>query len=264
MIKAASDMLRALRRGDFTGVVLWEGKSALDGAPIAAIACRITEASDNSKTGDMVQTFIIRTDIPPLDALKTGADQSVCGFCKHRPYRGGRCYVQVGRAPTSVYDAYHRGRYARPGRDYERGILPALFQGLVFRLGSYGDPCAVPFSVWRLCTIRVAGQAGYTHQWRDFRFQAFRLLCMASVDSEDEAREAHAMGWRTFRVRLGDEALMDYEISCAASGEMGHKTTCADCQACGGTEAKARVNITIISHGPGASGFALTQARAAL
>jgi hypothetical protein len=50
MIQTAQEMLTALRKGVFTGVILYEGASALDGAPIVVIANRITDASTNSKT----------------------------------------------------------------------------------------------------------------------------------------------------------------------------------------------------------------------
>ena len=89
MLKTVPDLIRALRRGDYCGVVLYNGPSLIDGAPIIAIACRITEASENSKTGAMIQTFILRRDIAPHLALKTGADSSVCGDCPLRPIHKG-------------------------------------------------------------------------------------------------------------------------------------------------------------------------------
>ena len=63
------------------GFVVYEGPSELDGSPIVVIVNRIFTASDNAKTGDIVQTFIIRSDVSPLDALKSGEDVSVCGDC---------------------------------------------------------------------------------------------------------------------------------------------------------------------------------------
>ena len=91
MIKTAQEMTAALKRAKFTGVILYQGASALDGAPIVVIANRITAASTNAKTGAMIQTFIIRSDIDPLTALKTGFDASVCGDCQHRPANNGSC-----------------------------------------------------------------------------------------------------------------------------------------------------------------------------
>jgi hypothetical protein len=134
MIKNTETMRRALKRGDYSGVVLYDGPSKIDGAPIVAIACRITEASGNGKTGAMVQTFIMRRDIAPHEALKTGDDSSVCGDCPLRPIHKGatRCYVRVYQAPLSVWNAYHRGRYAAPGVDFEVALLPELCSGLSF------------------------------------------------------------------------------------------------------------------------------------
>jgi hypothetical protein len=254
MIKSASDMSKALRRKAFTGVVLYEGPSMIDGAPIVVIANRITAASTNAKTGAMVQTFIIRADVTPLDALKSGADASVCGDCQHRPANNGSCYVNVGRSVMAVYGAYVRGRYARPGVDFDAAILPELFDGATVRLGAYGDPAAAPFQIWQHATSRAAARNGYSHQWR--AFPEFKALCMASCDSGADYLEARAAGWRTFRVRAADAPLLAKEIMCPASKEAGVKTNCASCKACGGTSAKARANIAIMAHGATARRFA--------
>lgn len=255
MITNAKDMLAALRKRHFTGVVLYAGPSMLDGSPIAVIACRITAASTNGKTGAMVQTFIIRTDIAPTDALKSGADASVCGDCIHRPLNNGSCYVNVGRSVRSVFDAYSRGRYAHVGVDYSATIIPELFAGLAFRVGAYGDPTAAPFQIWRAATLRAAAVNGYTHQWRNPSFAAFKTICMASADTPADYAAATDAGWRTFRVRLESEPLATREVMCPASKEAGARTSCASCRACGGTDAKARVNMAIIAHGPTANKY---------
>lgn len=256
MIRTVPDMLRALRKAEFTGVILYEGPSQIDGAPIVVIANRITARSNNEKTGAMIQTFIIRSDIDPQAALRDGSDRSVCGDCVHRPANRGTCYVNVGRSVRSTFGAYKRGRYARPGIDFDRAIIPDLFAGRLVRLGSYGDPAAAPFPIWRGATVKAGAINGYTHQWRDPRFAAFRLLCMASADSLADFEDAHAAGWRTFRVRHASEALIPKkEIVCPASNEAGKRTSCADCRACGGISAKARASIAIIAHGATAGRF---------
>ena len=68
------------------GYILYEGPSVIDGQPIVVIVNKLN-GSDNAKTGAIVQSFIIRSDIAPTDALKTGADASVCGECEHRPIK---------------------------------------------------------------------------------------------------------------------------------------------------------------------------------
>ena len=255
MLTTADSLRLAIRRSEYAGIILYEGPSMLDGAPIVAIANRIEVASNNAKTGAMVQTFIIRSDIHPGEALKTGDDASVCGNCPARPANGDFCYVQVNKSVASVYGAYQRNRYARPGVDYDAAILPELFRDSIFRLGAYGDPAAAPFAVWEAASRFARARNGYTHQWRGF--PDFKALCMASCDTEADHAEAKAAGWRTFRVRLAYEPLAKREIACPASAESGHKTVCADCKACGGLLAKAKADIAIIAHGPKARRFEL-------
>ena len=180
----------------------------------------------------------------------------MCGDCQHRPANNGSCYVNVGRSVMSVYGAFKRGRYARPGVDFDARILPQLFAGLAFRIGTYGDPTAAPFQIWRRATVNAAAINGYSHQWRNPKFAAFKLLCMASADSTADHAAAHAMGWRTFRVKTADAPRLTGEVSCPASKEAGARTNCASCRACGGTSAKAKASMVINAHGATARRFA--------
>ena len=234
------------------GYIAYEGPSHLDGRPIVVIINKISAASDNEKTGALVQSFIIRSDISPIDALKTGADQSICGECIHRPLLAKKtgeppCYVNVGRSVLAVYKAYKRGRYERVG-------LPELalkLAGKKLRIGTYGDGAAAPVSVWQALTTYTAGHVGYTHQWQrpNFDHSAWANLVMASADSAEEASKAHALGYRTFRVSIGIDKLRG-EIPCPASAEAGKKTTCDNCMLCGG-QTKVAKNIVIADHALG-------------
>lgn len=227
-----------------TGIELWRGPSAFDGAPIVALA---VFHSANRKTGDMVQTFILRQGFKPTEAVANGADASICGDCPHRKNAttGKRsCYVNVGQSVNSVMRAFEAGKYpAVPlsvAADYVRG------RGV--RLGAYGDPAMVPDSVWRAFISRASGHTGYTHQWRTA--PAFRDLCMASVDSEAEARMAWAQGWRTFRVREATDAPMAGEVICPAGAEGGSKTQCDRCRLCSGNPNRRglKPGIVIVRH----------------
>lgn len=221
-----------------TGYILYRGPSMLDGQPIIAIA---TVSTNNAKTGGMVQTWIMREDIRPTDALKTGADASVCGDCPHRPINGGACYVTVFQAPLAVWKKYTRGGYP---------ALPdgAPFAGRMVRIGSYGDPAAVPVEVWERVTAGAAGTTGYTHQWRtaDVRLAKY---CMASADSPIDRDGAKRAGYRTFRIRLADESKQAGEVVCPASAEGGHKLECATCGHCNGTRTGRKGDVVIIAHG---------------
>ena len=124
----------------------------------------------------------------------------------------------------------------------------AAFAGKRVRLGAYGDPAAVPLWVWDIALQDTAARTGYTHQWRDCH-PSFASYVMASCDTAADYVAAKAKGYRTFRVRTAGEALNAREIACPASKEMGVKTNCAACVACGGHSAKAKVDIAIIAHG---------------
>lgn len=237
--------------------IIWRGKSALDGKPVFACAVKST-AWGSPKTGPMLQTYILRSDIPPGVAARTGQDASICGDCPHRgvadpnwlhPSRGtlgrafGRtCYVHVPRGPTAVWKAATAGKY------YDGvGEATEVGRDQAVRVGTYGDPAAVPLGLWRDLLFRAASWTGYTHQWRrlDYRWAEF---LMASVESEAEAIEAHAKGWRTYRVRVAGQELLPSEIVCPGSAEAGKITTCAKCRLCGGNSVEAR-SIAIYRHG---------------
>lgn len=241
------------------GLILWEGPSALDGAPIVVIATGLAKGrSRNAKTGHMVQTWILRADVAPHIAVKSGADASVCGACPHRPALAGSCYVTTFQAPRSVWDAYKRGRYARVGATLANGsALAKAGAGHIIRLGAYGDPAAAPLWVWQAFASQAASSTGYTHQWARPDMQGLRVLAMASADTAEEGLRARAMGWRTFRVRQDWETVGAREFVCPASAEAGHRTDCASCKACGGLDAKAKASPVIIAHGARAKRFTL-------
>ena len=235
-----------------TGFVLWRGRSHYDGADIVAIA---TVQTTNRKTGDMVQTWILRTDRPPVAAIADGSDVSICGTCPHRLDDDGdrSCYVNPGQAPQAVHRAWMAGAYPCADR-HDRSRIGA---GRAVRLGAYGDPAMVPARIWRDLIRNASGHTGYTHQWRASFAAEHRTLCMASVDSAAELADARAAGWRTFRVRSKVERLEPGEIVCPASPEGGNRAQCADCLLCrGATDRRGIVaGIAIIAHGTGATHF---------
>jgi hypothetical protein len=232
-----------------TGYVIYQGPSLLDGAPIVAIALT---GSDNRKTGNMVQTYILRADVKPTEAVRDGRDASICGDCKHRPALGGACYVVVAQGPTVVFKQFAKGGY--PQADIEQAA--ALGAGRMVRLGTYGDPAAVPAHVWEALLSRAKGHTGYTHQWRKPEAAALRALCMASADSPEERAQAHAQGWRTFRVRLAEEERLPGEFVCPASEEAGKRKTCLTCGACDGAQrGNAQASPVIFAHGAKARRF---------
>jgi len=232
------------------GVILYEGPSALDGAPIVVIATGLAKASKNAKTGAMIQTYIIRADMGPLDAVRTGADASICGTCPHRgdgTGKGRSCYVTLIHGPASVWRSYQRGVYPKA----DAFTAAQLFAGRMVRLGTYGDPAAAPFALWTVALSAAEGWTGYTHQWRAIPAK-WAALVMASADSLADMDTAHALGYRTFRVTAAPfENVKGREAVCPASEEKGKVASCITCKACMGTSGKARVSIQIAAHGTG-------------
>jgi hypothetical protein len=230
-----------------SGVVLYRGPSRLDGQPIVAIA---TLKSENVKTGNMVQIWILRADQAPTEALNTGADASACGSCPLRGIlaegrnKGRACYVQVRNAPLAVWNSWKAGNY--PAFDARAHL--ELFRGRMVRLGAYGDPAALPIRAVA-SVLRVAkGWTGYTHQWRQRRFARWQRYVMASCESTEGAIEAQARGWRTFRVRPANAPALATEIVCPAAEEAGKRITCERCGACNGGRSEKR-SVVIIGHG---------------
>lgn len=200
--------------------------------------------SKNPKTGAMVQSYIIRSDMPPSEAVATGDDNAICGDCPLRSSDGryGRgCYVAWYFAPMNVYRALDRTPTMTPA-----DVAP-LLAGRHVRVGSYGDPAAVPFEVWDRAFAEVRGWTGYSHQWKSCD-PRLRDLLMASVESEALAAEAQALGWRTFRVRRSIENMHANEVVCPASAEAGHRTTCDKCELCQGASKPAK-SVVIVAHG---------------
>jgi hypothetical protein len=245
-------------------VILWEGASELDGDPIMVIATGFKTKSANGKTGGMIQTYIIRRDMRPTDAIKSGSDASICGDCVHRGDGTGKkrtCYVNLGQGPLSVFNAWLRGTIPHINDVVPDSVAVGIEAKLAFlgtgrkiRLGSYGESTAAPVWLWSYFLMWAEDNTGYTHQWRDPQFAAFKEWCMASADTEAQAREAQAAGWRTFRVRLpGDmQAINTLERTCPASKEAGKKTVCAQCMACGGNHKGQHTSIAINGHGSSA------------
>ena len=226
--------------------IIYKGPSLIDGKPIVVIA---TYSNRNTKTGSVVQTYVLREDLNPLEASKTGEDVSICGTCPLRgtpttdPARkiakGRRCYVNLGQGVLIVWRAYKRGVYAFAETATARA---SIGRGRVVRVGTYGDPAAVPVGVWQDLLADADTWTAYTHQkpWPP-------EIAMQSADSLPEARIHWAAGRRTFRVITGlDELEPAQETLCPASKEAGRRVQCAACRLCRGS-ARGK-SIAIVEH----------------
>ncbi len=227
--------------------IIYEGPSAYDGKPIVVIA---TWSKRNSKTGGVLQTYILCRDTDPREASKSGQDSTICGACPHRgtptndPDRkiakGRTCYVNLGQGVLIAWRAYHRGVYPMATDTASR---KALGRGRVVRIGTYGDPAACPDHVWTDLLSECAAHMAYTHAsgWRPD-------IAMQSADNIAEAQSAWDKGQRTFRVVQDAKELTKQEVLCPASKEAGQRTTCAACKLCGGLATRSAKSIAIVQH----------------
>lgn len=239
-----------------TGWIIWRGKSPYDGENIVCLAVE----SRNKKTGLSLQTWILRDDIDPLTASKTGNDQSVCGSC---PLRGlpsndpnrktaekRGCYVTLAHAPLSVYKSYKAGKYPEIHGHEALAELGSRYK--LVRLGGYGDPAMVDHWINESLISRT-NHTAYSHQSGHDKSFFNPDIYMTSADSLEQAQGAWNIGQRTFRlVKSLSEIIKGREILCPASKEAGEKVTCLDCKLCGGASVKAK-SIAIVAHGAGAS-----------
>ena len=249
------------------GVILHRGRSDFDGSPYVVIMP--LGKSGNIKTGGMLQTYIIRSHVHPVQAVRTGGDGAICGVGEHAcPMQGvmlrrkksakrkGKksfraCYVNVGQGPAMVYGAFRRGRYV----DYNAVLHDQYIRGRKIRFGTYGEPVLIPLELMHHLASISAGWTGYTHQWSNLRYAGYKQLLMASVHglTGPWSREhAKHLGWRTFRT-MRDGLPAEDEILCPASKEAGKRLTCEQCRLCDGAGTRKAglqmVDVYIPGHG---------------
>lgn len=235
--------------------IIYRGPSLLDGEEIVVLA---QKGSRNTKTGGMMQTFILRVDMDPVTANRTGADFSICGNCPHRgkahdgatgQAKDRTCYVTLIHAPRVKYKYFKQGLYPEiSGHE----AIKAFGAGQMVRIGTYGDGAAVPSYVWDSLCEEAEGWTAYTHQCGVEGAAVDPKRYMTSAESEAEAAAAWAMGQRTFRVIADvNDVVPGKEVLCPASEEMGKRTTCEKCKLCAGASVKAK-SIAIVAHGASA------------
>jgi len=223
--------------------IIYKGPSLIDQKPIVVIA---TYSNRNKKTGHVVQTYILcDEDKNPLEASKTGADYSICGDCPMRgeitndpdrkQAKNRKCYVNLGQGVLIVWKAYKRGVY-------QTGDAVEMGYGRFIRIGTYGDPAAVPSHIWDDLLSKCDTWTAYTHQkpWRPD-------IAMQSADSYLEAVEHWKNKRRTFRVI---KSVLDIdkknEVLCPASKEMKRRVQCTACKLCKGSSLAK--SIAIVEH----------------
>jgi hypothetical protein len=228
-------------------VKIYDGPSLFTGERIFVIAAA---KSQNRKIGRMLQLWVIPA-MSPIEAVKTGRDEAVCGDCKLRGDGQGKqraCYVEWWRSVANIHFAHERAERI------DEHQFARLARGEQLRITAYGDPAAVPARIWEPMLETAAGWTAYTHQWRRESAQPLKRWCMASVDSEDEQHAAQAHGWRTFRIRESSTAGIDPAREVVCPHEVDAEIKCASCSLCRGAARPAK-SIVVTVHGQQAKWF---------
>ena len=199
---------------------------------VYVVATGMLRPSNNVKTGPMTQTFIHKKRGKITNKTK-GAG------CKGCPVFEA-CYVRWEQAPLSVHKSYKGKRYRKMEWGWEDLAQVSRFP---LRIGSAGDPTAVPASTWEKLLPYAKTWTGYTHRWSLPENISFRGFCMASVHSVDEMKEANSLGFRTYRV--GGGPITKDEVLCPHYTK---NVQCSTCGLCKGSAIKAK-NIYAPAHG---------------
>jgi len=227
------------------GVVFYVGPSMLNGKRIVGI---MLFTSNNDKTGSMAQIFYLLVDESPVDAIKSGADEAICGKCVHR---GTSCYVSVFQSPLAIWRAYHKGNYPVVTVDECCELIQQ--RGLEVRFGAYGDPAAVPTAITLAQASAAVKITGYTHQWMHKKFDPALLdVCMASVDNKKQIEHVKRVTGRKdaryYRVTANISDIDFGEIACP------HYATGIQCKACGLCDGSRRQAPSIVVEVHGSAG----------
>ena len=209
------------------GLTFYRGPSLLDGSPIRLVGTCLTGPSNNVKTGDMSQFYILPDDQPPSSKE---ASAGACGPCPII----NMCYVKWHQAPLAVWNTHYP--------DYDPSQHRQLLRLKPHRYGAAGDPAGVPGPVWKSIRKEAKrGHTGYTQYWRRGQFWRLRSWLMASCNTLDEVRTAESKGWSAYFATpepIKGVRLCPYE---ASEGSI----RCAYCTLCDGKSG----SIQISQHG---------------
>lgn len=224
------------------GRILWQGRSLLTQDQIVVIVTGYKTPTQNRKTGNMLQMWILPVDENPAEAVKTGLDSSVCGDCPLKPSNTGICYVRTWDAPNQIWKCWKRGGYPVASHNDIKWLHTQSV-----RFGSYGDPAAIPYELLK----RWHGEnwTCYTHQWR-ICDQRLKEISMASCETESDIEKSRKKGWIPFVAVKTYKDMPKGLLPCLAT--VGNEIQCVQCGLCKGTATKLSPKfrgIAIETHG---------------
>lgn len=215
--------------------------------------------SSNSKTGDAVQITSVPQAMIDHGKADTALDSAVCFDCTYSNGRG--CYVTKGTAYMGLKSKVKSLHKKLSFNNWDE-ILAKVREYKYIRFGSYGEPILLSIKQITQLIEKASTWTGYTHQWRNAKYDEYKKYFMASVETVEAAMKAQSMGWRYFFVIKKDYVLPEgitidghklkcgnktIAINCPASKESGKKLTCSTCGFCKGMMGP-KINIWTYKH----------------
>lgn len=242
---------------------IWKGTGFNGQSAFAALTVGTanTKLADKT-TGKLVDSITILSDSAhPVEAVKSGQDETVCGDCPMRPLLAKaakakgldapECYVnKLTGGPGGLWKA----REKMEGMEAYNALI-AKGKRWLLRFGAYGEPVLLGSALVAELIKGYRMHTGYTHQWRRADNAWAAGYFMASVASAEERMQAKQLGYRTFRVAPLGTTPEPGEVVCpaSASNSEADKKTCSRCPvACNGNKPGKRMpDILEYDHGPG-------------
>jgi len=193
-----------------------------------------TPASNNVKTGPMLQFWIMARNVHPVESRRTGHDATLqCAGCPYASNKG--CYVSP-LPLMALWRAYKAGSYSH--LEMSSPEWDSFFRGASVRFGAYGNPSHLPLEMVENIANLSLSHTGYFHDWSLMPVslaKAYGRFFMASCEPHNVAF-AHNLGLRTFTVVSEIPSDRSLGIECLADKS---GLQCIDCGLCDGTKRSA-------------------------
>ena len=196
--------------------------------------------STNRKTGGMIQTYLLDKKTLTSEPKVFGAKCSDCPMVS-------KCYVNHDKMSVRrTVKKLLNGEKTSYSFSTLEEVLP-LLKGERVRLGTYGDPSALPLQDMKKICETSDGWTGYTHFFKEIDSDYSKYL-MASVESLSSELLAHALGYLTFRVLLKEDETLEVSKQSIQCLNITINRQCTDCLLCSGTSGRGKKSIYIEEH----------------
>jgi len=254
-----------VRRPTKNSLVLFKGDT-IKGHAVRLVVSGVKKPSDNPKTGPVPQvSMYVDNGESPLDNQKSGADEAICNGCALRPFVAStcpecrhehpvmpatrkcekcraempRCYVRT------MFGERSKEKSTRDDQPISLEEAAVALDGQWGRWGTYGNTSNVAQEYAEpLLQLTAPWNLLYEEEWTEAHAQWLKHYAMASVGiSKEAATEAKGLGWRHYRVLIGEDRLavkegrfsdvdlMPNEVLCPYYT---HGRQCVDCGLCNG------------------------------